>query len=325
MSVAVDCFVWRDAALAIYKVYEPTRNNEVSRSQFAYADSIDKFPFDDVDWYDNNFNNVKLVSIATDAIINRCTLERMIINGNSHTGFQLIDTFFSGQNGYNTGTNGAEIYLTGNNVMIKVHATTEPGGINSYIDSPGNDCFIWGNTLVGGIVLLNSTTTSIIGCYLFFGKITVLNNSDIEENEIYESFITVDSSNLYDNTFRQSYTDITFTNCNDVNLNTFDGMGKYGGVPATDSTFTGVSGTMYRNRFMNGSSGTITACTNFSNNIVEVNGKIVNNGNEINKCTIGNSVIFSGSENKTNANFINIAGANYEMGEAAGAMTLTPV
>ena len=42
-------------------------------------------------------------------------------------------------------------------------------------------------------------------------------------------------------------------------------------------------------------------------------------------CTIGDNITYNPGANKTNVQIANVAGTAYELGETAGAMTLTPV
>lgn len=80
MSTAVDAYVFKDADDNITRVYEPVRNNDVSRSQFAYIDSIDKFPFDNVYLHNNKFSDIKIVNPHASNIYQNNTLSNLVID-----------------------------------------------------------------------------------------------------------------------------------------------------------------------------------------------------------------------------------------------------
>jgi hypothetical protein len=84
MTDPVMAYVFKDETDAIYRVYEPIRNNDVSRNQFSYADSIDKFPFDYIEWYDDVFSDVKMIDIAATSKIYGSTMEDMVIDGGNN-------------------------------------------------------------------------------------------------------------------------------------------------------------------------------------------------------------------------------------------------
>lgn len=133
MSVAVDCYIQYAAdGTTPAAVYEPIRNNYVSCSQFAYADSIDKVPFDNVNWYDNTISDVKLSNLSNDAKIKGCILSTMVIDTNNSTGFQL--TSHTHQGIYGNAPNNAELFINGNNVTIQ-SCTLQSG---AFINNAGN-------------------------------------------------------------------------------------------------------------------------------------------------------------------------------------------
>lgn len=145
MSAPVMAYVYRDESNNIYRVYEPIRNNDVSRKSFAYVDSIDKVPFDSVDWFNNRIDDVKIVDLGSGSAFQGNNLRDMIIDVNTFTGLALTNVYWSGNYGvFSEGD--VEISVAGNSVIIK----------DSLIHGAGN-CFIniGANTQVTGVTILN--------------------------------------------------------------------------------------------------------------------------------------------------------------------------
>jgi hypothetical protein len=185
MSAAVMAYVYRDESNNIYGVYEPIRNNKVYRKSFAYADSIDKFPFDSVNYFNNTLNDVKLIGIASDAIINSSDLTEMVINGNAHTGLQIINNVIKGDYGdADRYPHLAELYITGINVIIEDINMT----YGSYLDSLGDNCHVSTATIAAycSIDFLGKT-----GCIINTCTFETYSGMEFDDNDgkIYTSVI----------------------------------------------------------------------------------------------------------------------------------------
>ncbi len=135
MSSPVGAYLYKDASNNIWQVYEPTQNNVVSRSQYAYADSIDKIPFDRVSWFNNRINDCKFSGIASDAVIKNCILSTMVIDLSSKTGFSLNQVRWTGNYGDGLTPNGKDLYVTGDRVDISFCVL----GVQTFMDSIGDD------------------------------------------------------------------------------------------------------------------------------------------------------------------------------------------
>lgn len=74
MTDAVSCQMWYDlAADKIYRIYEPTQNNDVSVSD--NFTSINRFLFDNTSWVDNRFVNVHVTAgFDADSTMDGCIL-----------------------------------------------------------------------------------------------------------------------------------------------------------------------------------------------------------------------------------------------------------
>lgn len=167
MSSAVMAYVYRDENDNIYKVYEPIRNNTVSRSVFAYADSIDKVPFDSANWVNNEMIDVKLIDVSAATFKNN-NLKAIVIDGNSKTGILIIGCIIKcnyGKYANNTDVpNSAEIYINGNSVSIKQVSMYGDGSI---LNSMGDNCLVANCTILNdnNQVYFNNCT----GCSLSAG------------------------------------------------------------------------------------------------------------------------------------------------------------
>ena len=285
MSAPVYCFVYRDLALNIYRVYEPVRNNDVSRSFFAYADSIDLFDFTSADIKNNNLCDVKLAGLSTDLVMDGCVLRSMIINGNSHTGLQLNRHTHTGNYGtFQPQGHLTEIYITGDNVTFK-NCTFLAG---SFCDSPGNnnnfeDIIVEAE----GVVLCNGFTIVLrygrVGAQGFIwgnfdggglSDFYVGSSSYIDLGSTIFEFFDAGESCVFGN----ASNDKCFLAATKVTLSTFSQV-----KPGTTNTYS------------------------------------------ISNCDFATSIIINVSGNLTGKNYISLSGTTYEIGESSGNATLTPV
>lgn len=124
MSAAVQAYVYRDEDDNIVRVYEPLRNNDVSRNIYAYADSIDVFPFDNVDCFNSTLKDVKLLNIDSTIKIQNCTLETMVIKSNKTNSYLI--TGASGDNTFQIDSTSGDLTST----FIADYIFTVIGGIN---------------------------------------------------------------------------------------------------------------------------------------------------------------------------------------------------
>jgi len=291
MSSPVGVYLYKDAIDNIWKVYEPSRNNLVSRSQYAYADSIDKFPFDSADCYNNNLSDVKLVGVPSNVKITKCTLQYMVIDGGSFSGLQINNTIFHGTSGIGC-PNNVEILVVGVNVLIEGCSFLN-GSLfySSFIDSIG------ANSQIIAISSPNSGT----GLYIQ-GHANVY----LGDGTFYEDF-----SSIY------VYDDF---------LSFFDFLIGGTVVVHCPSDFASCS------RFVIGDNTTIGTATERFKKIKSLNvgsdcvlKPTTNNTDILDKVTLGVGCTVTTSGNKTNAEYKNLGGTTYLLGEAAGAMTLTAV
>lgn len=117
MSTPVQAYVFRDSEDNIMRVYEPERNNDVSRYEFSYAESIDKFPFDNEDWFNNTVQDAKLVDLGEGSVVQSCTLNDVVFKMNDNI-LTIINTNWKGNYGNKISgvphEEGAELYMLGN-------------------------------------------------------------------------------------------------------------------------------------------------------------------------------------------------------------------
>jgi len=203
MSAPVQAYVFKDANDNIVRVYEPLRNNDVSRNQFTYADSIDKFPFDSVNCFGNILNDVKIVLVASDIVMKGNSLETMVIKFNSHTGLVINNNKWKGNYGLQI-ISGAEWEFSGNNSLlynntaitggktgeqpasnligigagnkIAYNIFTEGGYINFAGFTFNIDGFVYNEVRGAGITLQNNFT-GIINSVFFPNSAVSLNNT----------------------------------------------------------------------------------------------------------------------------------------------------
>lgn len=100
-----------------YKMEESSKNNYFScrAGSATQIASLAFIKFDNASWYDNRFISCVLTGIHTSAEIYGCTLEKIVIDGGSFTGFKMHHHNQVGQ----YGANGHEIILAGNNVLFE--------------------------------------------------------------------------------------------------------------------------------------------------------------------------------------------------------------
>lgn len=284
----VDCYVWRDADEVIWKVYEPTRNNTVSRSQFDYVDSMDLFAFDNVNNYDNNLSDVKFITVPTATVFQVCILETMIINATSKTGIQFIGHKHWGNFGNNivsSGGHGEEIYITGNDVIFN------------------------GNTALAGRSDANAT---------FF--------DDLAEGSVIKGSEFGNSCYIFGNGFKTKITDCDLGQFTwftlDADMSGFEMLD----VVTEEAAYIemNAAATFGSCKMEVLSSIIIDTVVNIIKCKIGVNAYL-EISHTTQECEFGVSTEYTSAGNKSKANFINIAGVTYEIGENTGAATLTPV
>ena len=288
MSAPVMAYVLRDEEDNIFKVYEPIRNNVVSRSQFAYADSIDQFAFDNVNNYDNVLSDVKLVTVPAATVFQNCQLYTMIINATSKTGVEFINhnQWCNYGNGIidNDG-HGEEIYITGNNVVFDGNYVR--GG-----NSEGNPTFF--DDLGEDSQILNAEFGN--SCYIFGNGFKML-ITDCDIGQFTWFTIAQDMTQLLLDVVTEESCYIELNNA---------------GAALQSSHIDALSTIV------------INSAVVFNNCKVGVHLDLII-GHNITNCDFGVAATYNSSGDKDRANFIRIGGTTYEIGELTGAATLTPV
>jgi len=362
MSSPVGAYLYKDADGVIWKVYEPTRNNVVSRSVFSYADSIDKIPFDNVNWEDNKLVDVKFLGFTLPnlSIVKGCVLETMVA-GFSGIGSSpiLITSVNQGAKQFTLDASLGDLrqYFT-----TSFNRYTIPFIING---STGND-----GTYTTTNATWDSTNTIItvsesIPSAVANGGITGLTMIDHKQ----KGTLGIDQLNRYPNHSELYVTGDNFRAFqNEVGVNTyFDSIGnlcliKNSAFASVDIDFLGSnkciieeshfllwSGCEFNddggrislcqldvdayidvyavlvNNVKAGPISYINAVQSISNTSIGVLGDIDTTNGSIVGCTIGDNITFSPSIAFVDANIQNIGGTAYELGVAAGAVTATAV
>lgn len=308
MSAPVMAYLWKDESDNIYRVYEPIRNNDVSRSQFAYADSIDLVPFDNTNWYDNSMNDVKLVGIGSDAVFKGCRLETMIIIGNgggAHTGLQLLNHIHKGNFGQNISQgHDAEIYITGNDVIFtKCDCLT-----NSFFDSVGASSRFTDLTLLQqAAIFCNDKTTTLsygsVGSQTYIwagfdgggiGDFYISSSCYVDLGSTFSQFVHMEDASTLGN----ASNDDAFRSFNYIIIETGATV-----KPSTTNSFD-----ISRCNF--GVKSTTILSGHASDSEIGVNSSVTSNG-AVAGCSVGSNCTWSPTGDQSSVNIQSIAGSTY--------------
>jgi hypothetical protein len=360
MSSAVMAYVYRDESDNIYGVYEPIRNNDVSRSVFAYADSIDLFPFDNIYCKDNSIIDFKILNWSNRTIYKGCQLTTMLIDmigvGSNPITFSSIN---QGDKKFTIAASFGDItgYLANideNETPLNIYGST--GNDGQYSLDFGNSSFDGTNTILAvneaipssiadggfsGLQLINHVHRGYYGDDSLHGAELYItgDNSTLQENNVgCAAYIdSVGDNAIIAKCDMLGYVEFEVNDKSFLHLNEcYFGTAAYLGiqqnnVDVTSNRFDAGSAvdifnntdSLQANHFMPESSATIVA--KVSQCKIGYRSTVDSTTNSLFRCGIEDFTSYTPASDQSGKKFSNIDGVVYLIGVTGGAVTATAV